>query len=74
MGAAEAELAVSFLGYKFPTRWLFVVEPTLEEIMRKKIRTIGAMLVAAAMLCAVPISLDQSGLSLSVDQARACDR
>src|SRR5262245_42523947 len=46
----------------------------LEETMRKKISMMGAMLLAAAMLCAAPISLDQSGLSLSVDKALACDR
>jgi hypothetical protein len=52
-----------------------VVEPMLEENMMKKISIIGAMLVAAAVLCAAPISLHQSqGLSLSVDKARACDR
>ena len=40
----------------------------------KKISVIGATLVAAAVLCAAPISLHQSqdkGLSLSVDQAQA---
>jgi hypothetical protein len=40
----------------------------------KKISVIGATLVAAAVLCAAPISLHQSrdkGLSLSVDKARA---
>jgi hypothetical protein len=40
----------------------------------KKISVIGASLVAAAVLCAAPISLHQSqdkGLSLSVDKARA---
>jgi hypothetical protein len=40
----------------------------------KKISVIGATLVAAAVLCATPISLHQSqdkGLSLSVDKARA---
>src|SRR6516225_10811487 len=40
----------------------------------KKISVIGATLVAAAVLCAAPISLQQSqdkGLSLSVDKARA---
>ena len=40
----------------------------------KKISVIGATLVAAAMLCAAPISLHQSqdkGLSLSVDKAQA---
>ena len=39
-----------------------------------KIRMIGATLVAAAMLCAAPISLHQAqdkGLSLSVDKAGA---
>jgi len=39
-----------------------------------KISVIGATLVAAAVLCAAPISLQQSqdkGLSLSVDKARA---
>ena len=35
----------------------------------KKISVIGATLVAAAVLCAAPISLQ--GLSLSVDEARA---
>ena len=35
----------------------------------KKISVIGATLVAAAVLCAAPISLQ--GLSLSVDKARA---
>jgi hypothetical protein len=42
--------------------------------MRQKISMIGAMLMAAAMLCVAPISLHQSGLSLSVDNALACDR
>src|SRR6516165_9945046 len=40
----------------------------------KKISVIGASLVAAAVLCAAPISLHQSqdkGLTLSVDKARA---
>ena len=40
----------------------------------KKISVIGATLVAAAVLCAAPISLHQSqdkGLSLSVDKALA---
>ena len=40
----------------------------------KKISVIGATLVAAAVLCAAPISLHLSqdkGLSLSVDKARA---
>ena len=40
----------------------------------KKINVIGATLVAAAVLCAAPISLHQSqdkGLTLSVDKARA---
>jgi hypothetical protein len=40
----------------------------------KKISVIGATLVAAAMLCAAPISLQLSqdkGLTLSVDKARA---
>ena len=40
----------------------------------KDITVIGATLVAAAVLCAAPISLHQSqdkGLSLSVDKARA---
>ena len=40
----------------------------------RKISVIGATLVAAAMLCAAPISLHQSqdkGLSLSVDKAQA---
>src|SRR4026209_1542674 len=40
----------------------------------KKISVIGATLVAAAVLCAAPISLQLSqdkGLSLSVDKARA---
>jgi hypothetical protein len=40
----------------------------------KKISAIGATLVAAAVLCAAPISLHQSqdkGLTLSVDKARA---
>jgi hypothetical protein len=40
----------------------------------KKINVIGATLVAAAVLCAAPISLHQSqdkGLSLSVDKAQA---
>jgi len=40
----------------------------------KKISVIGATLVAAAVLCAAPISLHQSqdkGLTLSVDKARA---
>ncbi len=40
----------------------------------KKISVIGATLVAAALLCAAPISLHQSqdkGLSLSVDKAQA---
>jgi hypothetical protein len=40
----------------------------------KKISMIGATLVAAAVLCAAPISLQLSqdkGLSLSVDKARA---
>ena len=40
----------------------------------KKISVIGATLVAAAVLCAAPISLQQSqdkGLTLSVDKARA---
>ena len=40
----------------------------------KKISMIGATLVAAAVLCAAPISLHQSqdkGLSLSVDKAQA---
>ena len=40
----------------------------------KKISVIGATLVAAAMLCAAPISLQLSqdkGLSLSVDKAGA---
>jgi hypothetical protein len=46
----------------------------LEETTHKKISMIGAMLQAAAMLCVTPISLDQSGLSLSVDKAVACDR
>jgi hypothetical protein len=40
----------------------------------KKMSVIGATLVAAAVLCAAPISLHQSqdkGLTLSVDKARA---
>src|SRR5689334_24891667 len=40
----------------------------------KNISVIGATLVAAAVLCAAPISLHQSqdkGLSLSLDKARA---
>ena len=40
----------------------------------KKISVIGATLVAAAVLCAAPISLHQSqdkGLTLSLDKARA---
>ena len=40
----------------------------------KKISVIGATLVAAAVLCTAPISLQQSqdkGLSLSVDKAQA---
>ena len=40
----------------------------------KKISVIGATLVAAAVLCAAPISLHQTqdkGLTLSVDKARA---
>ena len=40
----------------------------------KKISVIGATLVAAAVLCAAPISLHQSqdkGLTLSVDKAQA---
>ena len=40
----------------------------------KKISVIGATLLGAAMLCAAPISLQQSqdkGLSLSVDKAQA---
>ena len=40
----------------------------------KKINVIGATLVAAAVLCAAPISLHQSqdkGLTLSVDKAQA---
>ena len=40
----------------------------------KKISVIGATLVAAAVLCAAPISLQLSqdkGLSLSVDKAQA---
>ena len=40
----------------------------------KKISVIGATLVAAAMLCAAPISLhlaQDKGLTLSVDKARA---
>ena len=40
----------------------------------KKINVIGATLVAAAVLCAAPISLHQTqdkGLTLSVDKARA---
>ena len=40
----------------------------------RKTSVIGATLVAAAMLCAAPISLHQSqdkGLSLSVDKAQA---
>jgi hypothetical protein len=40
----------------------------------KKLSVIGATLVAAAVLCAAPVSLHQSqdkGLSLSVDKARA---
>jgi len=40
----------------------------------KKISVIGATLVAAAVLCAAPISIHQSqdkGLTLSVDKARA---
>ena len=40
----------------------------------KKISVIGATLVAAAVLCAAPISLHQSqdkGLTLSVDKAHA---
>jgi hypothetical protein len=40
----------------------------------KSISVIGATLVAAAVLCAAPISLQQSqdkGLSLSVDKAQA---
>jgi hypothetical protein len=53
---------------------LLDVEPMLEETMRKNISIIGAMLVAAAVLCTAPISLHQSGLSLSVDKALACDR
>src|SRR4029077_6945847 len=36
----------------------------------KKISVIGALLLAAAVLCAAPISLHQS-LSLSVDKAQA---
>src|SRR5580765_4727012 len=43
-----------------------------ENVM--KIRMIGATLVAAAMLCAAPITLHQAqdkGLSLSVDKAQA---
>jgi hypothetical protein len=40
----------------------------------RNISVIAAMLLAAAMLCATPISLHQSGLSLSVDKALACDR
>ena len=51
-----------------------MVKPNLEETMRKKISMIGAMLVAAAVLCAAPISLHQFDLSLSVDKAIACDR
>jgi len=45
-----------------------------EENVMKKISVIGATLVAAAVLCAAPISLHQSqdkGLTLSVDKARA---
>ena len=41
----------------------------------KKISVIGATLLAAAVLCGAPISLQQSqdkGLSLSVDKAQAC--
>ena len=40
----------------------------------KKLSVIGATLMAAAMLCAAPISLHQSqdrGLSVSVDKAQA---
>ena len=40
----------------------------------KKISVIGATLLGAAVLCAAPISLQQSqdkGLSLSVDKAQA---
>ena len=40
----------------------------------KKLSVIGATLMAAAMLCAAPISLHQSqdkGLTLSLDKARA---
>ena len=45
-----------------------------KENVMKKISVIGATLVAAAVLCAAPISLHQSqdkGLSLSVDKAQA---
>ena len=45
-----------------------------EENVMKKISVIGATLVAAAVLCAAPISLHQTqdkGLTLSVDKARA---
>jgi hypothetical protein len=46
----------------------------MKKISVKKISVIGATLVAAAVLCAAPISLHQSqdkGLSLSVDKALA---
>ena len=45
-----------------------------EENVMKKISVIGATLVAAAVLCAAPISLHQTqdkALSLSVDKAQA---
>ena len=45
-----------------------------EENVMEKISVVGATLVAAAVLCAAPISLHQSqdkGLTLSVDKARA---
>src|SRR6516162_5778310 len=50
------------------------VGPIREENVMKKISVIGATLVAAAVLCAAPISLHLSqdkGVSLSVDKARA---
>ena len=46
----------------------------MEENVMKNISVIGATLVAAAVLCAAPISLHLSqdkGVSLSVDKARA---
>ena len=46
----------------------------LQENVMKKMSMIGATLLGAAVLCAVPISLHQSqnkGLSLSLDSADA---